>query len=290
MEKIIFLGERGLKFRLTYAVTVLSVICVSMAAYIGADFMRDADRAAYYEGLNAAEMKNAAYLLMDEAESGNLIEAYHHAKSAAEYAKKAGRGDTGVKFDSIAQKLSNGGVIGEEELETIRRTAGGDDFSDSESASIAAGLEVLNQWNTRRGVRENERGSEYITRRVRETAEENIKRLFGVKKLNHEPVVVDDMILYSCKNAYAALSLGTGQPIEFAWFLPRKPAVLGDEECILAANEFVREYFHMMRAESELAGISCEDGCVRVNYASSAGRITVLVERGEGRVVGLASV
>ncbi len=109
-------------------------------------------------------------------------------------------------------------------------------------------------------------GREYFPRSVRERADKNIKKLVGVRMLNMEPTAVNGSILYTCKNAYARLSLTSAQPIEFALSLPKKPEVLGDEECVLAAHRFVEDFFPAVRAESDFAGVAYEDGDVRVNY------------------------
>ncbi len=308
MEKEISLRKINIK-SLYYAIAVLSVFCAVLLVYVGVDFKSDMAKKSYYDSLNETEMRNAAYFLLDSIEAGDGINAYHNAKTAAEYAKKAGLVDEAVMFDGIVDSLADGGGnLGEDEILSLRALTDGDDSSGVGEAEVDGGgetdglqlaaeeahpvygrLDVLNQWKERRKNSDLAAGSEYIPRSVREAAEENIKKLLGVRKLNKELSVVNGNILYTCKNAYAALSSGSAQPIEFALSLPKKPAVLGDEECVLAAHRFVGEFFPGVRAEADFAGVAYEDGDVRVYYVSSGSRITVLVERGAGKVIGLAA-
>ncbi len=312
MEKEILRENRGVRPRY-YAIAVLAVFCAGLVVYGGIDMKSDAARERYYAGLNETEMKSAAYFLLDDIEKGDGINAYHNAKTAAEYARKAGLVTEAEMLDGMAGRLADGdGKLAEEEILSLRgltdgEIVSGDGYADGDTGEsdglllpqeeahpVYGRLDILNQWKERRKrsdlAEQAEQGGEYIQRRVRETAEENVKKLLGVRKLSKELVMVGGNILYTCKNAYASLSPDSALPLEFALSLPRKPAVLGDEECVRSAGRFVEDFFPGVRAEADFAGVSYEDGNVRVNYVSSGNRITVLVERGAGKVIGLAVV
>ena len=261
--------------KMTAAVCALAAICAALAVYAAVDFAKDRERLEYYRGMYISEMRSEAYRFVAAAENGESVRAemYHRARSAEEWARRAGEEDAAVLFGKAAEAEGN---------ECVKYAVAVREYLTTGVLPEAASHERADRADAEGTEHCNGRISAKKIKAARKTAEEIIG--------DGSPVVLtysetESGMKFSCRNAYVIIDPRGGMPVEGALSLPERAAVFGITECGKAADGFVGRYYPSFTAMM-LYDTARERGAYAMRYKTGAGELTVLVDDSRARVVG----
>lgn len=267
--------EKRYERKMTAAVCALAAVCASLAVYTAVDFAMDRERRDYYTGMYFSEMKSEAYRFVVAAEKGGgeSAEAYHRARSAEEWARRAGEEDAAKLFSRAAE--ADGG-----EREKYIRAVG--EYlktgvipeTDADGTADAPETESEKHYDGRISAKK--------LKAARKTAEEIIGDGSSVVLSYSE---TENGMKFSCKNAYVIIDPQDGAPVEYGLSLPERERVFGMTECGKTADGFIGRYCPTFSG-IEPYETGTERGAYVMRYSCGAGELTVLVDDSRARVVG----
>ena len=254
---------------------VLLAGVIALLAYIFFDYRADAREREQYKLMYEVEMKSAAFRLSEELEGGEAMKSYHSAMSAAEYAKKAGLKEAAGLFTRVSDAIVSGSA--DEYIDIIKGYIRDGEFEYPAEPEMEA--------------EQMENNKKYVSSFQLERAAKAANSLFGVKNtLKFVESSAGERLIFTCRNAYAVIDADSGIPREASISLEYKPPVLSDEECIAAASEYIGEFY----PDGTFLAVSDikygRDNTLAAEFNVRGERITVIVERGRGRLVGLTSL
>lgn len=255
---------------------VLLAGVIALIVYIFLDYRTDSREREQYRRMYEVEMKSAAFRLSEELEDGEAMKSYHSAMSAAEYAKKAGLKEAAGLFTRVSDAIASGSA--DEYVDVIKGYIRGGEFEYPAEPEVEA--------------EKTENKRKYVSSFQLERAQNAANSLFGVKNaLKFVESSPGDSLIFSCRNAYAVIDANSGIPREASISLTQKPPVLSDEECVMAAQSYLREFFPASDyADASLSGVSHErDNVLSAEFFIRGRKITLMVERSRGKLVGLTS-
>lgn len=248
---------------------------IALSVYIFLDYRSDSRELERYRRMYEVEMKSAAFRLAGELEAGETMKSYHSAMSAAENAKKAGLGEAAGLFTRVSEAIVSGSA---------------DEYADVIKGYISGG-EFEYPSEPEKEAEQPESSQKYVSRFQLERAEKTANSLFGVKNtLKFVESSAGESLIFTCRNAYAVIDADTGIPREASISLDYRPPVLSDEECIAAAFEYIGA-FYPEGAFSSVSDVKyARENTLAAEFSVKGKKITVMVERGRGRLVGLTTI
>ena len=225
-----------------------------------------------------AEMIASADNLMSDIDSGDLLKAYHHALSAADYALRSGRRDIAALFREIAEKVSRG-EIGNEISDEIRAIINKFeiDTQNSESDHLERRIEL----------RKHQPIS--IATAKYKLAEQCANQVLGGEFILTNGNWCDGgQYLFSCDNAYVLIDEKTILPIEASVSFSGGFNNLTTDECAEIAREYLKIVYPADSAAFDSAvQVYKDDNSANVTlvYKSGSKEIKATVSTKNGRVV-----
>lgn len=262
------------------AASVMFLAVISLSVYIFLDFRSDSRRDEYYSNLYETEMKSAAYFLRDSLESDDMMGAYYYSVSAADWAKRAGLTNEAGLFSRISEAVKEG--RSEEYVRIIDSYIENGKFDESYDR-LAAEDDLQTEQPTNKV---------YIPTYLKERAENIANRLFDTKNaLKFIESSRGEELIFSCRNAYAVIDLNSCTPLEASISLEYRSPVLSDDECIASAKAFINEFFPVnFSAVASIADVRYENGNIlSADFINQGRKITLMIERGRGKVVGITA-
>ncbi len=264
---------------------VLLCAVIVLGVYVWTDIKDDSARDKSLAELFETEMYNSADKLYSAMSDGNITTAYHYAKSAEEYAGRAGKSDEVRLFSEISSYLENGEMPSEEIGEKLRVYLSTGDVPD---VTVTAEMTDKTIWNAEQETAE----PEFVSKYRADAAYEAAGRLIGVDGVFHLcEKNTDGELIFTCRNAYAVIDVNSGMPIEAALSLDRSDAEGGRltaEEGIACASEFLERFYPRSAMLSMgVVSVTPDDICGTYDIMFSiCGRNTLVSVRNDsGRVV-----
>ena len=256
------------------AITVLSLIILGLCAYIFVDFRVDEIAAESELMMNRTGMNGCARVLLNDISDGDMMLAYHHAASAAEYAYRAGESDSAEMFDKISASVLSGDI----------------------SPNIAAEIDgFLASGTVPEQIPYFEADGEKavpVSADAYKAAEKTAEKFFGSAIMSKGEQLSNGAILFSVSNAYAVIDGEKCVPIEAVISLPAEDGVMTGGECVTAALKFLSDFFPKdVSSSASVVDVTTEPGGKRTNvsFVSAEVNMTVTVRRDTGRVVRFVS-
>ncbi len=259
---------------------VLLFAFVSVSVYAFCDFMVDARRERYYDGLCESEMKSAVYSLRDTLASGDRIGAYHKAEEASAWAFRGGMDEEANFFANLAEgvrEMKNAAdrSVLADKIEAFLEN-GTVDFIESDLLDVGGGQLKYTPPSADR------------VKAGMDTAQRAIGVNGGLRLI--ENTRSDDLI-FSCRNAYAVIECRSGRLKDVFVSFERTNAEIDEGDCIASAREFLNEFYPIYEGEKyEPIEIFERNGDVCFEFVSGERKILLEVDRGRGRVVGAVAI
>ena len=267
--------ENSMTRKMTAAVCTLAAVCSALAVYAAVDFAKDRERRDYYSGMYLSEMRSEAYRFLGAVENGDggTAEAYHRARSAEEWARRAGEESAAVLFGKAAE------ADGDERVKYVRAVR---EYLTTGALSEVTSDKTADIPETDGGEHYDGRISAKKIKAARKTAEEIIGDGSSVVLTYSE---TESGMKFSCRNAYVIIDPRGGMPVEGALSLPERESVFGAAECGKAADGFIGRYCPSFTTVTPYE-TAREHGAYAMRYRTGAGELTILVDDSRARVVG----
>lgn len=260
-----------------FLLIVSTMLCIiigllaTLAVFLKAERLRKASETQTYR----TEMEIAAgSFLLDT----DKTVAYHHIRSASDYAMRAGELAGAELFGDIASRVLSGDIT-EEMKYSVESFLNTDNLSPPENRAHDNPAVTSLKSNP----------PSYISSKKYKFAEDRANRLFGSTNIFTSGIRTNlGAYLFTCDNAYVIIDERTLLPMEGAVSLDANTLNLSRAECITNTAEYLGAIFPSIKHSfKEPVEISEDEstGIVNLLYETEQGEIRVSVSLGSGKIV-----